>query len=74
METNKVGFFEERAGVKSGIRLQMFMSLIFAFIIIGYQTYANENHTPDFLTTLVLLCAAFVPKVLQKFAEIKMNV
>ena len=67
----KTGFFEEEPGVKSSIRLQMFCTMIFAFIVIGYQTYVNENHTPDFLTMLTLLIAAFAPKLLQKMAEYK---
>lgn len=70
-EIKEVGYFEESHKRKSSIRLQMFVTLMFAFIIIGYQTYVNDNHTPDFLTMLVLLAAAFTPKVLSKFAEIK---
>jgi len=67
---NKIGFFEEQPGQKSSTRLQMFITMFFAFLVIGYQTYANESHTPDFLTMVVLLSAAFAPKTIQKFAEI----
>jgi hypothetical protein len=67
----KVKFWEEKPGHQSSIRLQMFLTLIFAFCVIGYQTIVNENHVPDFLTMLVLLTAAFAPKLLQKFAELK---
>ena len=51
----KTGFFEEKPGQKSSTRLQMFITMFFAFLVIGYQTYANDNHTPDFLTMVVLL-------------------
>jgi len=65
----KTGFFEEAPGVKSSIRLQMFLTLIFAFLIIGYQVYKKDG--ADFELALLLLSAAFVPKVISKFAEIK---
>jgi hypothetical membrane protein len=64
----KIGFFDEDEGVRSSIRLQMFLTLIFAFIVIGYQVYKNQV---DYLLALTLLVGAFAPKVLQKFAEIK---
>ena len=70
-EVKLIGFFDEGYKKRSSIRLQMFMTLLFAFIIIGYQTYVSEKHVPDFLTMLVLLAAAFTPKVISKFAEIK---
>lgn len=70
METNnKTRFFEEKPGHKSSIRLQMFLTLIFAFLVIGYQTYNTGN--PDFVTMLTLLTAAFTPKVISKYAELK---
>jgi len=62
----KVGFFEEGEGVKSSIRLQMFMTTLFTFVVIGYQVYHNNV---DYLLALTLLTASFAPKVLQKFAE-----
>jgi hypothetical protein len=64
----KTGFFEEAPGVKSAIRLQMFMTMIFTFFVIGYQVYTKEV---DYLLCLTLLVASFVPKLLQKFAEAK---
>ena len=69
----KTGYFETSPGNKSSIRLQMFLTMFFAFIVIGYMTYATPNHTPDFLTTLTLLTAAFAPKLLQKISEVKQN-
>ena len=71
MENPKIGFFEETPNQKSSTRLQMFITMFFAFLVIGYQTYANENHTPDFLTMVVLLSSAFAPKTIQKFAEMQ---
>lgn len=70
----KTGFFETSPGHKSSIRLQMFLTLIFAFLVIGYQVVANENHTPDFLTMLTLLTAAFTPKLIQNVSEIKKQI
>ena len=67
----KTGYFETEPGKKSSIRLQMFITMFFAFIVIGYQTYAIETHVPDFLTMLTLLTAAFAPKLLQKLQETK---
>lgn len=67
----KTGFFESNPGRKSSIRLQMFLTLIFAFAVIGYQTIANENHTPDFLTMITLLTASFTPKLIQNVNEVK---
>jgi hypothetical protein len=67
----KTGYFETEPGKKSSIRLQMFLTMFFAFIVIGYQTYATETHTPDFLTMITLLTAAFAPKLLQKLQEVK---
>ena len=66
----KTGFFEEKEGVRSAIRLQMFMTMLFSFVIIAYQVYVQQV---DYLLCLTLLCAAFAPKLLQKFAETKTN-
>ncbi len=65
----KVGFFEEKEGVKSSIRLQMFITMFYSFLVIGYQTVVNENHTPDLLTMITLLVASFAPKLLQNISE-----
>jgi len=65
----KTGYFEElKDGVitKSSIRLQMFITMFFAFFVIGYQVYEK---TTDIVLSTLLLSAAFVPKVVSKFAE-----
>jgi hypothetical protein len=67
----KIGFFEFKAGHKSSIRLQMFLTLLFTFLVVGYQTYIQENHTPDFLTMITLLTASFTPKLIQNLKESK---
>lgn len=64
----KIGFFEEAEGVKSSVRLQMFLTTLFTFLVIGYQVYMN---TVDYLLCLTLLGASFTPKVISKFAEMK---
>jgi len=61
----KTGFFESGPGRKSSIRLQMLMTLVFSFLVIGYQVVVNENHVPDFLTMITLLTASFTPKLIQ---------
>ena len=67
----KIGFFEVKPGNKSSIRLQMFLTLIFSFFVIGYQVVMTENHTPDLLTMITLLTASFTPKLIQNVKEIK---
>lgn len=64
----KTGYFDEAPGVKSSIRLQMFLTLMFAFAVIGYQVWQAKV---DFELAMLLLVAAFTPKVVQKFAEVK---
>ena len=64
----KTGFLEEKEGVKSSMRLFSLLTLIFTFAVIGWQVYAQQV---DYLLCLTLLCAAFAPKLLQKFAEAK---
>ena len=67
----KTGFFESSPGNKSSIRLQMFLTLMFTFVVIGYQVVVNENHTPYFMTMITLLTASFTPKLIQNISEIK---
>ena len=62
----KTGFFESEPGVKSSTRLQMFMTMIFTFIAVGWQVYQNEI---DIVFTLLLFTAAFAPKQIQNFSE-----
>ena len=66
----KTGYFEElKDGVitKSSIRLQMFITMFYAFLVIGYQVY--ETGKADIVLATLLLSSAFVPKVISKFAE-----
>lgn len=63
-------FFKESDGKDSLIRLQSFLTLLFAFAVIIYQLITQNVFIKlDFL----LILAAFVPKSLQKFAEIKIR-
>lgn len=62
----KVGFFEEKPGVLSMTRLQMFLTLIFSFALTAYQAYTQ---TIDIVLITMFLGAAITPKIVQKFAE-----
>ena len=65
----KIGYFEDLKNgniVKSSIRLQMFLTMFYSFFIIAYQLYADKV---DIVLDTLLLTAAFVPKVVSKFAE-----
>ena len=53
----------------SSIRVQMFCTMFFAFLYMGYQTYESGNF--DFMNGVLLLAASFTPKLIQKFAEMK---
>lgn len=71
----KTGFFDEAPGVKSSIRLNSFIVLLF---LIGFDILLSRSETfvidSMFITfNFVLLTAIFVPKYLQKFAETKKN-
>jgi len=66
----KLGYFEElktpEVVSKSSIRLQMFITMFYAFAVIGYQAYEGSV---DIVLASLLLGAAFTPKVVSKFAE-----
>jgi len=65
----KLGYFEERVGEdirKSSTRLQMFISMFFAFFVIGYQVVTKDI---DNVLIIILLTASFAPKTISKFAE-----
>ncbi len=64
------GFMEEKPGVLSSIRFQMIITLLFAFFITYQETLKEE---PNLTLILLLFTAAFVPKVISKFAEMKNN-
>lgn len=67
----KTGFFEESPGNKSAMRLQSFIAL---FIGAGIACFAIGTKQLDVnviaLVTLFIV-AAFVPKAIQKYAELK---
>jgi hypothetical protein len=81
----KTGFFQEQPGVKSMMRLQSFMVLIFFFlvnlVIIATMVKALSKGcelpaiNDNFLwLDCIVLVFAFFPKVAQKLIEVKFNV
>ena len=72
MENQKVGFFEEKAGVRSMTRLNSFILLWF-FLILNVLYFLNGGTIDyNFMSfDLMLLVGVFVPKVLQKLVEAK---
>jgi len=64
-----VGFFEEKEGVKSSIRLNSFISLIAGILYIFFATYSHQLDANSIAIFFGLLVAAFTPKLVQKFAE-----
>jgi hypothetical protein len=71
----RVGFLEEKPGVKSSTRAFSFMLLCFLF----YFDYILINKTDFSITAefglfnLVMLVGVFAPKYLQKIAEMKLG-
>lgn len=69
----KSGFLEDDQGTPSSMRLMSIVALLasiaFGLISIFYKNGTSENGL--YLTTIFLL-AAFAPKALQKFAEVKL--
>ena len=63
---NKKGFFQENKGENSMVRLQMFLTLLFAFFAIGWQVFSNKVNL-EFV--IILLLFATMPKLVQKFLE-----
>ena len=66
----KTGYFEELKGdnvSKSSIRLQMFITMFYSFLVIGYQVYTTGQ--ADIVLASILLASSFTPKVVSKFAE-----
>lgn len=69
----KVGFFEEKEGIKSSTRLNSFILL---FFLMGFDamltTLANFVIDANFISfNLLILIAIFAPKYLHKLAELK---
>jgi len=59
--------FSETNGKPSLMRVQSFLTLLFAFALIIYQIKLGKVYID---LDLLLIIAAFVPKSLQKFAEL----
>ncbi len=59
--------FTESNGKPSLMRVQSFLTLLFAFGVIIYQVIFEKVYLQ---LDLLLIIAAFVPKSLQKFAEL----
>ncbi len=72
----KVGFFEEKEGIKSSTRLNSFI-LLFALIGLdaGWLLFVEHTQNPidaNFIGfNFLLLLAIFAPKYLHKLAELK---
>ena len=60
-------FWEEKPGIQSSIRIQMFLTLLFAFLI-TYMDGIGDMDVSDGVQTMLYI-AAFTPKVLSKFGE-----
>lgn len=73
--SEKIGFLEEAAGVKSSTRL---FSLLLLLFMIGFNVLwlvAENGIEPNFLMfNGLLLIGVFTPKGLQKIVEMKLNV
>jgi len=59
--------FAENNGKPSLMRVQSFLMLLFSFAVILYQIQLDKVY---FNLDLLLIVASFVPKSLQKFAEL----
>ena len=70
----KVGFFEEKEGVKSSTRLNSFILLLF-FIAFNLMWINGGNDLTGNLLLLdaLVLVGVFTPKYLHKLAESKIN-
>lgn len=81
-----VGFFEEKEGVKSSMRLMSFLLLMFMFVFdFGYlagQVQINlalqkavqlQIDWNFMLMNFIFLIGVFAPKYLQKIAELKLG-
>jgi len=64
----KIGFFEESAGVKSSTRLFAFIILMLWVAICLYQVFVLGDFK-SFEFHMLILTAAFAPKSISKFTE-----
>ena len=70
----KTGFFEEAPGVKSAMRLQSFIALFIGGGIACFAIGTKQLDVNVIAITTLFIVAAFVPKAIQKYAEIKAQV
>jgi hypothetical protein len=71
----KIGFFEEKAGEQSMMRLLSFLSFFVAVFIAIYSITTKQPGVAIDVQTMTFfgffMVGAFVPKAVQKFAEMK---
>jgi hypothetical protein len=67
----KVGFFYESEGIKSSMRLQSFIALLIAASVSGFAIGTKQLDANVIAIVTLFVVAAFVPKAIQKYAEIK---
>ena len=70
---SKVGFFEEKEGVRSLTRLMSFFSLFAAFMAGAIILLSDTPLADGMLIFYGFLLGAFAPKLVQKFAEEKVK-
>ncbi len=67
----KTGYFEEAPGQKSAMRLQSFISLWIGAGIACFAIGTKQLDVNVIALVTLFIVAAFVPKAVQKFAELK---
>jgi len=71
----KIGFFEEKENERSMMRLLSFLSFFVAVYIAIYAIMTKQPGVTIDVQTMTFfgffMVAAFVPKAVQKFAEVK---
>ena len=70
---NKVGFFEEKAGHKSSMRLYSFMSLIAGIAFAFFVVWTKQVEANTVAMFYIFIIGAFAPKTVSKFAELKVR-
>jgi len=67
----KIGFFEEAEGVKSSMRMNCHISLWAGIAIALFSVATNQVDANTIALSTLFIVAAFAPKAIQKFAEVK---
>ena len=67
----KVGFFYEKEGVKSSMRLQSFIALVAAIALGAFAVWTKQLDVNVIAMVTLFVVAAFAPKSVQKYAELK---